>query len=61
MGQVLGTGCKVGRMFKVHDLKIHSQAILAAATTATPSANLWHARLGHSSLSRLQFLASQGH
>ena len=49
MGQVLGTGCKVGRMFKVHDLKIHLQAVLAAATTATPSLDLWHACLGHPS------------
>ena len=49
MVQVLGTGRKVGRMFKVHDLKIHSQAVSAAATTATPSLDLWHARLGHPS------------
>ena len=48
-------------MFEVHDLKIPSQVVSTAATTATPSANLWHARLGHSSLSRLQLLASQGH
>ena len=60
-GQVLGTGCKVGRMFEVHDLKIPSQVVSAAATTATPSPNLWHAHLGHPSLSRLQLLASQGH
>ena len=39
-GQVLGTGCKVGRMFKVHDLKIPSQVISAATTTATPSPDL---------------------
>ena len=52
-GQVLGTGRKVGRMFKVHDLKIPSQVVSAAATTTTSSPDLWHARLGHSSLSRL--------
>ncbi|KAL5805363.1 hypothetical protein ACOSQ3_032163 [Xanthoceras sorbifolium] len=50
-GQVLGTGRKVGRMFEVHDLKIPSQVASAAATTATPSPDLWHARLGHPSLS----------
>ena len=49
MVQVLGTGRKVGRMFKVHDLKIHLQAVSAAATTATPLLDLWHARLGHPS------------
>ena len=60
-GQVLGTGCKVGRMFEVHDLKIPSQVVSAAATTATSSLDLWHAHLGHPSLSRLQLLASQGY
>jgi len=52
-GQVLGTGRKVGRMFEVHDLKIPSQVVSAAATTTTSSPDLWHARLGHPSLSRL--------
>ena len=51
--QVLGTGHKVGRMFKVHDLKILSQVVSATVTIATPSLNLWHAHLGHPSLSRL--------
>ena len=60
-GQVLGTGRKVGRMFEVHDLKIPSQIVSATATTATPSSSLWHAHLGHPSLSCLQLLASQGH
>ena len=58
---MLGTGCKVGRMFEVHDLKIPSQVVSAAATTATSSLDLWHARLSHPSLSRLQLLVSQGH
>ena len=61
MSQVLGTGCKVGHMFEVHDLKISSQVVSTAATTATPSPDLWHASLGHPSLSCLQLLASQGH
>ena len=59
--QVLGTGHKVGHMFEVHDLKIPSQVVSAATATATPSPDLWHARLGHPSLSCLQLLASQGH
>ena len=61
MGQVLGTGCKVDRMFEVHDLKIPSQVVSTAATTATPSPDLWYARLGHPSLSCLQLLVFQGH
>ena len=61
MGQVLGTSRKVGCMFKVHNLKIPSQVVSVAATTATPSPDLWHARLGHPSLSCLQLLAFQGH
>ena len=60
-GQVLGISRKVGRMFEIHDLKIPSQVVFAAATTATPSPDLWHARLGYPSLSCLQLLASQGH
>ena len=58
---MLGTGRKSGRTFEVHDLKIPSQVVSAATTIATPSLDLWHARLGHPSLSRLQLLASQGH
>ena len=51
---MLGTGRKVGRMFKVHDLKIPSQVVFAAATTITILLlELWHANL--------QLLASQGH
>ena len=61
MGQVLGTSRKVGCMFVVHDLKIPSQVVYTATTTATPSLDLWHACLGHPSLSHLQLLASQGH
>ena len=60
-GQVLGTSRKVGCTFEVHDLKTPSQVVYAAATTATTSPDLWHARLGHLSLSRLQLLTSQGH
>ena len=48
-------------MFEVHDLKIPSQVVSAAATTATSLPDLWHAHLGHPSLSHLQLLASQGH
>ena len=48
-GQVLGTAHKVGRMFEVHDLKIPSQIVSAAATTTTSSPDLWHAQIGRAS------------
>ena len=54
MGQVLGTGRKVGRMFEVHDLKIHSQVVSTTTITATPSQV-------ENSLSHLQLLASRRH
>ena len=58
MGQVLGIDHKVGCMFEVHYLKIPSYIGSTAATIATPSPDLWHARLGHPSLSCLQLLDS---
>ena len=61
MGQVLRTGRKVGRMFEVHDLKIPSQVVSTATAITTLSLDLWHARLGHTSLSHLQLLAFQCH
>ena len=61
MGQVLRTGRKVGRMFEVHDLKIPSQVVSIATAITTLSLDLWHARLGHTSLSHLQLLAFQCH
>ena len=33
----------------------------SVAATTTLSPDLWHSRLGHTSLSRLQLLASQGY
>ncbi|XP_075636817.1 uncharacterized protein LOC142609064 [Castanea sativa] len=53
MDQVLGTSRKVGHMFEVHDLKIPSQVVSAASITTTLSLDLWHANLGHTSLSHL--------
>ena len=46
MGQMIGIGRNVGRMFEVHDLKIPSQVVFAAATTATPSPDLCQGHLG---------------
>uniref|UniRef100_A0A2N9J418 Integrase catalytic domain-containing protein n=1 Tax=Fagus sylvatica TaxID=28930 RepID=A0A2N9J418_FAGSY len=61
-GKLLGTGRKIGRLFELCNLQIPSHMVsssVAAITTLSP--DLWHSRLGHASLSRLQLLASQGH
>ena len=55
MGQQLGTGPRVGRMFPVDNL--HRPPIapvsVAAAVSSLPSLALWHSRLGHASSSRV--------
>ena len=37
----------IGHMFEVHDLKIPSQVVSVAATTATSSLDLWHVYVIH--------------
>ena len=58
MGQELGTGPRVGRMFPVDNLRLPLVApVSVAAATAVssiPSLALWHARLGHASSSQVQ-------
>jgi hypothetical protein len=61
-GKLLGTGRKIGCLFELCNLQIPSHMVsssVAALTTLSP--DLWHSRLGHVFLSRLQLLASQGH
>ena len=64
MGQELGTGPKVRRMFPVENFRLPLVAPVSVATATTissvPSLALWHARLGHASSSRVQQLASRG-
>uniref|UniRef100_A0A2N9ECI9 Reverse transcriptase Ty1/copia-type domain-containing protein n=1 Tax=Fagus sylvatica TaxID=28930 RepID=A0A2N9ECI9_FAGSY len=61
-GKLLGTGRKIGRLFELCNLQIPSHMVSSSvAATTTLSPDLWHSRLGHTSLSRLQLLASQGH
>uniref|UniRef100_A0A2N9FWZ4 Leucine-rich repeat-containing N-terminal plant-type domain-containing protein n=1 Tax=Fagus sylvatica TaxID=28930 RepID=A0A2N9FWZ4_FAGSY len=61
-GKLLGTGRKIGHLFKLCNLQIPSHMVSSSvAATTTLSPDLWHSRLGHASLSRLQLLASQGH
>uniref|UniRef100_A0A2N9HCJ2 Reverse transcriptase Ty1/copia-type domain-containing protein n=1 Tax=Fagus sylvatica TaxID=28930 RepID=A0A2N9HCJ2_FAGSY len=61
-GKLLGTGRKIGHLFELCNLQIPSHMVSSSvAATTTLSPDLWHSRLGHASLSRLQLLASQGH
>ena len=64
MGQELGTGPRVGRMFPVDNLCLSLVAPVSIATAATISSNpsfaLWHAQLGHASSSWVQQLVSRG-
>jgi transposase InsO family protein len=61
-GKLLGTGRKIRRLFELCNLQIPSHMVSSSvAATTTLSPNLWHSRLGHASLSRLQLLPSQGH
>ena len=65
MGQELGIGSKVGRMFPVDNFHLPPVALISvtaitAAVFSIPSLTLWHARLGHASSSRVQHLASRG-
>ena len=58
-GKLLGTSYKIGCLFELCNLQIPSHMVSSsAAATATLSPDLWHSRLGHASLSRLQLLAS---
>ena len=64
MGQELGTGSRVRRMFPVDNLRLPFVAPVSVAAAAeissVPSLTIWHARLGHVSSSRIQQLASRG-
>ena len=54
-GKILGTRLKVGRLFELKTLRILVKTVVAAVTS-----NIWHARLGHPSGSRLGSLISSG-
>ena len=64
-GQELRTSPTVGRMFPMDNLRFPPIApiFVAGATTevsSIPPLPLWHARLGHTSSSHVQDLASRG-
>lgn len=62
-GQILGTGCKEGRLFTLTSLNIPSHpshSILLDLCGTTVSSEVWHFRLGHVSFQRLNYLISSG-
>ena len=63
-GQELGTGPRVGCIFPMDNLRLPLVAsvsvVAATAVSSIPSLALWHTRLGHTSSSRIQQLASKG-
>ena len=62
MGQIVGTACKVGRLFELIFRHIPSSRFSASAVSeqSTSSLALWHSRLGHASISRVKQLVSKG-
>ena len=62
MGQKLGTDPKVGNMFLVDNLHfpLVAHIFIATAISSIHFLALWHARLGHTSSSQVQHLASRG-
>ncbi|KAJ9548353.1 hypothetical protein OSB04_020896 [Centaurea solstitialis] len=59
--QTLGVGRRVGRILEVVYIRIPLQPHSLVASVSQPSSlDLWHARLGHLSSSRMKLLASSG-
>ena len=56
--QIVGTACKVGRLFELIFLHLPSSHLSTYAVSGqnTPSLALWHSRLGHASISRVKQL-----
>jgi hypothetical protein len=59
-GQLIGTGCKTGRLFELTKLHVPQVPNICAASKDT-SIRLWHCRLAHSSIGKMRHLVSQGH
>ncbi|XP_072064209.1 uncharacterized protein [Arachis hypogaea] len=57
-GKIIGTGCKVGRLFELENLHVPSSHLCAASSPST--LHLWHRHLAHSSLGKLRPLISTG-
>ena len=59
-GQIVGTARKVGRLFEFTSLHFPSSSVSASVIAASTSIELWHFRLGHVFLPRIQNLVSRG-
>jgi hypothetical protein len=59
-GQIVGTARKVGRLFELTSLHFPSSSVSAPVIAASASIELWHSRLSHVSLPRIQTLVSRG-
>jgi hypothetical protein len=59
-GQIVGTARKVGRLFELTSLHFPSSSVSTLVIAASASIELWHSRLGHVSLPRIQTLVSKG-
>uniref|UniRef100_A0A2N9EQA9 Integrase catalytic domain-containing protein n=1 Tax=Fagus sylvatica TaxID=28930 RepID=A0A2N9EQA9_FAGSY len=59
-GQIVGTARKVGRLFELTSLHFPSSSVSTPVIAAFASIELWHSRLGHVSLPRIQTLVSRG-
>jgi hypothetical protein len=59
-GQIVGSARKVGQLFELTSLHFPSSSVSAPVIAASASIELWHSRLGHVSLPRIQTLVSRG-
>ena len=62
MGQIVGIARKVGRLFELIFLHLSASSLFASIVSgqSTSSLALWHAHLGHASISRVKQLVSRG-
>jgi len=58
IGTICGTGFRVCRLYRI--LRLHIPSTHTAASVSFTPPSLWHARLGHPSISRIKTLASRG-
>uniref|UniRef100_A0A2N9G3G1 GAG-pre-integrase domain-containing protein n=1 Tax=Fagus sylvatica TaxID=28930 RepID=A0A2N9G3G1_FAGSY len=59
-GQIVGTARKFGRLFELTSLHFPSSSVSAPVIATSASIELWHSRLGHVSIPRIQTLVSRG-
>ncbi|XP_020976636.1 uncharacterized protein LOC110270981 [Arachis ipaensis] len=57
--QIIGIGCKVGRLFELKKLYVPSTSNLCVVSSAS-TLHLWYHRLAHRSLRKLRPLVSKG-